>query len=314
MTAYLVKPCARVFISCGQNKDTNEASIAKEISERLLRLGFDPYIGVQEQTLRGLKENIFRQLSKSEYFIFVDFRRDRIGNTDPPEYKGSLFSHQELALASYLDIPVLALQESGVQKFDGILGFLQANAIPFNEADRHLLPSVIAAKVLELNWDPNWRNELALERSLDEFTDSHIINLDNKRGRFFHIGVQNRHLNNTATNCYAYLEKAKKLDPLTEIPLVNAVELKWEGYPLPNAHIPAGSTRRVDACRIPHDHPTQVQFLAFADASYFVPQIQNEGTYELQYMVIADNFPPARCKVELDRLCSLMGQGAVARF
>jgi len=84
------------------------------------KLGFDPYVAVQEQTLRGLKENIFRQLSYSQYFIFVDFKREKLEDKDAM-YRGSLFSHQELALASYLDIPVLALQETGIKKNDGIL-------------------------------------------------------------------------------------------------------------------------------------------------------------------------------------------------
>jgi hypothetical protein len=66
---------ARVFISCGQAKGSNEVSIAKGISGRLERLGFDPYIAVGEQTLTGLTENIFKRLGVSEYFVFVDFLR-----------------------------------------------------------------------------------------------------------------------------------------------------------------------------------------------------------------------------------------------
>ena len=50
---------ARVFISCGQAKGTDEERIATEIARRLHELGFNPYIAIQEQTLRGLKENIF---------------------------------------------------------------------------------------------------------------------------------------------------------------------------------------------------------------------------------------------------------------
>ena len=48
-----------MFISCGQAKGTDEERIAAEIARRLQELGFDPYIAIQEQTLRGLKENIF---------------------------------------------------------------------------------------------------------------------------------------------------------------------------------------------------------------------------------------------------------------
>ena len=82
-----------------------------------------------------------------------------------------MFSHQELGLASYLNIPILAFQENGIKKNDGILGFLQTNMISFTEADRHLLPSVVADKVVERGWEPNWKNELVLERDPNQFTD-----------------------------------------------------------------------------------------------------------------------------------------------
>jgi hypothetical protein len=146
---------ARVFISCGQSKNSDEVSIASQIEETLCSLGFNPYVAVQEQTLRGLKENIFEQLSKSEYFIFVDFKREPISDG---VHRGSLFCHQELAIASYLNIPVLAFQESGVKSDDGIVRFIQMNAVQFT--DRHLLPGLIAEEVTKRKetWDPCWRN------------------------------------------------------------------------------------------------------------------------------------------------------------
>ncbi len=57
---------ARVFISCGQNKDSEEPKLADEIRIKLTTLGFDPYVAVAEQSLRGLKENLFERLSQSE--------------------------------------------------------------------------------------------------------------------------------------------------------------------------------------------------------------------------------------------------------
>ena len=110
---------------------------------------------------------------------------------------------------------------------------------------------------------------------------------------FFHIGVRNRHRDKTAINCYVYLEKASKLDSPTEIHL-NAVELKWAGYLWPNAHIPANTARRFDACWIPHKHPSQLQFNTFSDSTEFIPYVAGEGRYELRYSVITDNFPIAR--------------------
>jgi len=50
---------AKVFISCGQQKERNEVDLAYKIREQLEELGYDPYIAVEEKTLRGVKENLF---------------------------------------------------------------------------------------------------------------------------------------------------------------------------------------------------------------------------------------------------------------
>jgi len=63
-------PRARVFISCGQSKGSEEVSIASAIRDRLQELDFGP--SGNGTTLRGLKENLFVRLSTSEYFVFVD--------------------------------------------------------------------------------------------------------------------------------------------------------------------------------------------------------------------------------------------------
>ena len=281
---------ARVFISCGQNKNSEEPALASAIKDKLTALGFDAYIAVGEQSLRGLKENLFEQLNRSEYF--VDFKRERLDYNDV--HRGSLFSHQELAVASFLEIEVLALQEQGVKQNDGILGFIQGNAIPFSE--RKSLPDLVAENVQrridEGKWHPRWRNELALTREPKGFADATQVPIG-KLGRFFHIGVHNQHRSKVAMNCCVYLEKIAEIDSGVEFP-VKTVEFKWEGYMLPNAHIQSRTVRRFDAFWIEHCHANELKFNSFCDASYFLPQIAGPGRYELRYVVVADNFPPAR--------------------
>lgn len=285
---------ARVFISCGQSKGSDEPKIADEISKRLTALGFDPYVAVAHQSLRGLKENIFEQLSRSEYFLFVDFKRERLGWTSA--HRGSLFSHQELALASFLEIDVLAFQERGIKQRDGILGSIQANEIAFSE--RSTLPDLVIDNVQqrmkEGRWDPRWRNELALERGPGDIRDP-VVRNTGKTGRFYYIAVRNRHRSRTALNCCAYLENLSALDRGSDIP-VPTVEFKWEGYLLPNAHVHAKTVRRFDAFWVLHESPTQILFnTPFCDAWPFLPNIGGaDSQYKLTYLVLSDNFPPAR--------------------
>ena len=301
------EPRARVFISCGQMKGSDEVMIASKIRDRIEVLGFDPYIAVEEQTLAGLKENIFRQLSHSEYLVFVDFKREQLSNTDPPLHRGSLFSHQELAIASYLEIQVLAFQESGVKPDDGILRFLQANAIPFT--DRQLLPHMIEDEVQRRSWSSRWKAELVLERDRAQYSETRLLDTG-KDVRFFHINVHNRHQSRIARNCYVYLEEAAKLEPRLEI-LFKKTEFKWAGYSQANASILPGESRPFDAFFVLHESPLVLQFNTFATGTDFIPRIAGEGRYELRYLVLSDNFSEARASFVLD-LKSPLGATAFA--
>lgn len=284
---------ARIFLSCGQRKDTDELTIALKIKEKLDKAGYETYVATQEQTLSGLRENIFNRLRNSEYFIFIDFKREKIGDTI--FHRGSLFSHQELAVASFLDHSVLALQEDGVKPLDGMLGALQANAISFT--DRNNLPNLIVTEITRRNeWDSCWRNEIVLERDASEDTDPY---LQGHLSRFFHIEARNRHRTKIATNCYAYLEKLENLSE-NSILEIKTAELKWAGYTLPNAAIMPVSSRLFDAGCVLHSQPIIFHVnLLFADATDYQIKIQGKGDYKLQYVVISDNFPPARCTVTL---------------
>ena len=135
---------ARVFISCGQNHTwEGEVETARAVANRLSALGFDPYIAAEVHSPRSLVENIYSQLRDSEYFLFIHFKRERLDDSN--EHRGSLFSHQELAIASFDGLELLAFQEDGVKRLDGIVRFLQINPIPF--ADRNCLVDIVVETV-----------------------------------------------------------------------------------------------------------------------------------------------------------------------
>lgn len=282
---------ARVFISCGQKKNSEEVQIARAIAGELTRLGYEPYVATEEQTLRGVKENIFHQLETSEYFLFIDFKRERLVLSDGESvHRGSLFSHQEVALASYLDIPLVAFQEKGVKQEDGLMRFLQGNSIPF--ADRQLLSKLVIDEVQKKGWDPGWKNQLILEREEGLFSDATRLP-ENEATRFFHIRARNLHLHKVAANCRIYLERVRDVVNSRDIPL-EVVEFKWAGYTLPDAIIRPKSSRRFDAFLIFHRDPTQLRFNLFTDSTEFIPRIRGPGDFEMTYAVISENFQVAR--------------------
>jgi hypothetical protein len=288
---------ARVFVSCGQSENSDEIKIAKAVGEELEQLGFQPFIALANQTLSGIQEFVFDALRNSEYFVFLDFRRERLGRTS--NYRGSLFSHQELAIASSLGIEVIAFRESSV-KLEGLLAFLGTNAKKFD--DKNKLPQMVADSVRDLvsarQWNPGWRNELALERDPAQYEDAPWTNGD--MGRYFQVIVRNRHRVKVARDCYVYLEKATRLDSSMEIPL-HTFELKWDGFLLPNANVLPGQFRRFDAACVAHSMPLKLSFSKlFSDADGRVPRVAGQGRYELKYEVLSGNFPPARGAFVLD--------------
>lgn len=286
---------ARVFISCGQSKHTDEVKVAHEIAERLTRMGFEPYIAVEEQTLRGVKENLFGQLEKSEYLVFVDFRREKIVTHEGEVFRGSLFSHQELAVSAYLDKQLIAFQEEGVKQDDGLIRFLQSNATRFS--DRHLLASVVADMVQTKGWNPAWRNELVLRREPEQHVDA-TVHPQGRPARYFHINVRNPHVSKPAINCYVYLERVEDLESRMILP-VETIEFKWQGYVMPNAVIGPGSARNFDAFWVYRDTSPDPNFNIFSDFTGFLLALRGRRRLELTFAVLSENFPLARGTFEL---------------
>jgi len=293
---------ARVFISCGQQKDSEEVDIAKEIERELLEMGYDPYVAVAEHSLKGLKENLFRRLTESEYFLFIDFKRERLFKNNDADFKdtgqhrGSLFSNQELAIASYLGIEALAYQEKGVREQDGILRCIHANCIPF--ADRHLLPKAVATDVRK-NWKHNWRRELLLTREdKKQFVKVDYVAKQPAPSRFYHVKVTNLHKSQTATDCAVYLEKIEDLSH-KQSRSPSLVELKWMGVTTPKASIPAGQSRLFDAFHIQEQLPQTIflgvnPFIVDSSVYYQEYTLQGANDYKLTFVVFSHDFAPSK--------------------
>ncbi|MFX1325907.1 MAG: hypothetical protein ACFE8N_13215 [Promethearchaeota archaeon] len=293
---------ARVFISCGQTKGTDEVTIAHKISDKLKELDFndpEPYIAVEEQTLQGVKENIFQRLSESEYFIFVDFKREQLNKG--PDHRGSLFSHQELALASFLNIETIGFREKGVKKLDGISRFIQSDFDEFT--DRNLLPKMVADEVKRRRWNSHWRNELVLEREPDNYRDAW------NRGkrthcRWYHINLKNLHQHRMARECHAYIEKIRNINTDDEN-ILELVELKWSGVKIPRVSIPHKSYRKFDAFYVYHNQPLDAQLGInefITDSSRYVDAYLITGPciFDITYVVFSENFSASRATFRLE--------------
>lgn len=289
---------ARIFLSCGQSSD-EEIKIANEIKTQLTLLGFEVYIAINEQSLIGLKEDIFYRLSSSEYFLFIDFKREKIWRKQKL-CRGSLFSHQELAVASFLNLPVLAFQEVGIKKLDGLLQYLHVNCLSFS--DRSLLPKLVIKNVKkEIKkgiWLVNWRNQLSHFKGSPYFNDVEMVGAQLRPSRFFHISVQNLNKFKPAINCYVYLNSVINIETSERYELETS-ELKWKGYQFPNAIIAPGSIRQFDAFWIIHDQPEVIRFNNLTDYTGYMIAIQSSKNFELSYSIVSENFPIETIKIKV---------------
>jgi len=295
---------ARVFLSCGQREGTEEYKIAKNIVNKLEKLGFDTYFAGRETDLKDVKGNTFLKLIEADYFIFVDFKRERLfvesnGKFgDTKKHRGSLFSHQELAIATLSDKEFLLFHEKGVKERDGISMFTQSKSKPFS--DRKKLPNQVITEVKRKGWRSDWRNELLLVRYERDFEDNvHAIGIYRDGvARFYHIKVRNLHRQKVAYGCLAYVEKIVDRSNGEEKSF-ETVEFKWKGIKTREAAILPKDFRYLDAFHVYYDSQDVVNLginRHLIDFSGYEPPyiLTGPGTFEITFAVYSNNFSPAR--------------------
>jgi hypothetical protein len=302
---------AKIFLSCGQKDDEKE--LANRIAKRLESLrapgqagpdtGFHCYVAVADQSLEGLRENIFRQLETSEYFIFLDFKRDPLGTSG--ECRGSLFTNQELAVASFLSKPAILFQEAGVRKLDGMLASFQSNLLTFHDRGRleDLIAGVVEEKLRSGEWSTGWKDQLVIEVPTARFSGTAEALPGSRPGltEFYHLGVRNLHNAKVALHCCVLLESIQPRDWDGIVAPFDPVELKWAGAPptLPSVIVPASAMRLFDCFKIRHDAPATIEFQTLTDSTEFSPVIRQPGIYDITYCVSSSNMQLARRTVRI---------------
>lgn len=282
---------ARVFISCGQHYK-HEREAVERIKELFVSRDFEePYIAVLDQQLGGVLENIYAKLRYSEYFLFIDFKRERL-NWWRKESRGSLFSHQELALAKYLELPVMAFKQRGVRR-EGMEAFMQLNSEPFGTVEELL--SLIKERLDKKVWLSSHRNELHLRLYSSEpeaipFYDVKPL------AYWYRIAVLNLNKNVDALNCRA---SVSIVTPNVEIYQIQH-SLKWSGQTTIDTRIPKDEGVLMDAIFIFDDNPAQSFIYAIDDS---IPRrtsiINGPGEFVLEFTVKSSNFAPVQAMFRL---------------
>jgi hypothetical protein len=193
---------ARVFISCGQHD--GERDVAAAVACWLTERGFRPYVALEAQSILDINSGIIGELRRADYYLFIDFRRELLNSAEPHEYRGSLFSHQELAIAYAMGFEhCLFFRQSGV-RLEGMCQFMASNATLFNDYSE--LPRLVAAATEQRAWSPEYsRNLVAARLHYPEAKIQHR----GLRGRALHIDIENRRPDIGAADTVARLAKLR---------------------------------------------------------------------------------------------------------
>jgi hypothetical protein len=306
------KPTAKIFLSSGQREGSPEIGCARQVKSELEAIGFEVFLAIEERSAQGLTDVIYAELENSDYFVFIDFKREAIaessandrpdGNCDQqkPVHRGSLFSHQELAIANFLKMDFLPFQESGVERA-GILSVIMGNAAIFE--DRAELPQQIAKVVLSkldspnLGWSLTAKNQLTLEIADGSKRPDRSPREDGvwHDRTHYHLRVHNRHNRKLATNCCAYVEK---LLVNGKEKILSQAELKWEGVKLPAVCIRPYSRRGLDAFLVLGERPPfKLCIPSHTDAggqSDWDFEQKESASLEVTFVVCSEQFRDAR--------------------
>jgi hypothetical protein len=254
---------SRVFVSGGLS-GRSEISTIRSVASTLQDLGFDPYVATEQQTLADLNSNVLRSLEESEYIVFVDFAR-RVGPVgenpvDPTQrrFPRSLYSHQELAVATYLRLELLAFRERPPRReqedLQGFLRFQQANCIPFS--GRGKLPGLVRREVRKRlrngEWRKGWRRGVTLKPANPPTSEALDGQFGGASTRYFHLKVANGDWRRTVWNCAIHVSQIETQGPSTAVE-PTPVELKFHGVNQSTVIVPAGGSRQFAVLRMPYD-------------------------------------------------------------
>jgi hypothetical protein len=287
---------AKLFLSCGQNPQYRELDWGEKVASCFRHIGFDVFFAPRVQDSKSLTEVIFQELQNSDYYVFIDFKREKLVppfGVDSFQHRGSLFSHQEFALACYLGLDIALFREAGTEPLAGMTGIVMGNAAEFKDRNDlvQIVENHLREKLRRNEWSLDTRNALQLVRS-----PTGPIQTRWKEGvdaSYYHLRVKNLHWRKPATNCYAYLDKVTDLLKQQDIEIYTC-ELKWEGTLQSDVRIQPRGQRGLDAFTIVLSDPRELRLMPRTDAANYIQRFFGPTQLEITYVVCSDQFPDAK--------------------
>jgi hypothetical protein len=277
-----------VFISSGQ-RSAEERAAANQLKAALTAKGFSVYVATETQTIHDVNSSIIENLKRSDYYVFIDFRRERIGWR---RYRGSLFTNQELAIAYVLEFEhVVVLRQKGVV-LEGLASFLAANAAEFGEPGQ--VTALVVEAVSRRSWTPSYSRHLVPTRfRWSEAPISYAAPTGPLDGYFLYLDFENRRVDTPAYDVSLRLESINGKEAPDRSPLKAAGRQGYVQHIWPRSH------GAFDMLVVNHLDFMTVSLNSELDLYGKPPVIKAPGAYSLEYSAIALGFPPLSVRFSL---------------
>ncbi len=286
---------AQIFVSCGQ-RTQRERDFATRLKAGLEQDGFAVYVAIRAQSLEDVNSGIVRQLELSDYYLFVDFRRERIARG---VRRGSLFTHQELAIAHRSGFErSLFFQHRGI-KLEGLLRYMGANPVLFSSGDD--LVELIRSTFRQQRWTSDYSRHLAAARLHQPRA---VISSSQITGLFYPVDIENRRKDAAAWDAVSRLEFICS-DKEGRQPSPNRSPLKVDGQSGFRQVIWPQDHGAFDVLAVGVEPPHGLYLYTALDLPRVDPIITKPGHYDLEYAVLARNFPVLRFTVSVELTGSL---------
>jgi hypothetical protein len=311
---------AKVFISCGQRESGDERRVAAELQRWFKEeKRFEAYAAYRVQSLDDAM-TILGELETSDYFVFIDFRRECLldlgcGDGETPQFRGfrgSVFSHQELALAHHLGFEhnVILLRHRDVIQ-EGFLAYIQGNPETFDTADEAICK--VKHQVGEKNWSPAFSRHLVAvlgdKPGAPIWYGDHTTGGKPRQLYVWGVTIRNLRHDRSALNVTATLKAFSRIDTNQSIASPDNTWLKWAGHHRTYSMvIPPRDERSFDAFAADAGHPDRLLLNSLLDivepdpdtAGFSRrPLTSDAGTYRLRYRIDSIGFPALEFEIEL---------------
>jgi len=300
---------ALVFVSCGQHT-ADERKASAEVKSYLEGEGFDVFVALEAQILQDIDFGMIDKLRRSDYFLFIDFKREKLRCGG--QYRGSLFTHQELALSYHLKFEKVIFLKHEKVKLEGIAQFLMANATEFSEFSEVL--NKVQDLVKKHEWTPKYSRHLVVSTEGVYFHAKvlpyrdHTTGCSGRDDLVAFAEVENRRSDTAAIHTVAVLSELNRCEDgkWKKLKLHDQNRLKWAGhrkaydcliFPAPTPTEP--SKEKFSLFALEKSNPTTVNLHSELDVDPREPIIDGVGEYRLTYKVYSITLPLLTFTVEL---------------